>query len=98
MPNSITIKDESSGVERTLYLRQDVLEVAQMAKQASQAIKYKEQAYLIQHPQFGAMLCIRKENRTVHFKIETAKEYYLCEDAGMRMTDDFRFTGKPIKK
>lgn len=94
--NSITIKNENTGKERTVFTHQDITEIAQAAHQASLAISHQQQAYLVYDPGRGTFLCIQEGAGSRYHKIDTTCEQYNVE--GSVMSGIFRYTGKPVRK
>lgn len=97
--NSITIRDENSGQERTVYVHQGVAEIAAAASQASQAITYQQQAYIVRHPEWGLFLCIQEGAGSRYHRIDIKEHQLYVDGPGTQaMTDFFRYTGKPFSK
>ena len=99
MANSITIRNDNTKIQRTVYVHQSVVDIAQAAKQRSQAIKYMQAAYLVKHPAWGLFLCKQEGAGEVCYRIDTTTpRYNLDSPITQVMTDEFRYTGEPIVK
>ena len=101
MANSITIKNENSGIQATIYVRQNVKEIVLAVLQTNQAIKYQQQACIVCHPKLGTFLCIQEGAGGIYHQINTkigCAKYDVNGPETKAMTDFFRYTSKPIKK